>query len=115
MTTTTTAAAHQHARAGRDLWLLVLGRGISLFGTGVTRIAVPLLALQALHASPFEIGLLGAAGLAAWFVVALPAGALLEGRPLRRMMIAGDITCALALVSVPLAAGLARVTLAQLL
>ena len=113
--TTTATAAHQRARAGRDLWLLVLGRGVSLFGTGVTRIAIPLLALQALHASPFDIGLLGAAGLAAWFVVALPAGALLEGRPLRRTMIASDITCGLALVSVPLAAGLARVSLAQLL
>jgi MFS family permease len=112
--TTTTTASRRGAHRGRDLWLLVVGRGISLFGTGVTRIAVPLLALQVLHASPFDIGVLGAAGLAAWFVVALPAGALLEGRPLRRVMIASDITCGLALVSVPLASGLARVSLAQL-
>jgi len=115
MTTTTTAVAQQGARGDRDLWLLVLGRGISLFGTGVTRIAIPLFALLVLHASPFEIGVLGAAGLAAWFVVALPAGALLEGRSLRRTMVASDLVCALALVSVPLMAGLARVTLYQLL
>jgi MFS family permease len=115
MTTTTTAAARQRPRGGRDLRLLVLGRGISVLGTGVTRIAVPLFALQVLHASPFDIGALGAAALAAWFVVALPAGALLEGRPLRRMMIASDLTCALALVSVPVVAGIARVSLIQLL
>jgi MFS family permease len=115
MTTTSAAAQPGRVRAGRDLWLLVLGRGVSVFGTGVTRIAIPLLALQALHASPFDIGALGAAGLAAWFVVALPAGAFLEGRPLRRMMITSDLICALALVSVPLVAQLGRVTLIQLL
>ncbi|MFL6161954.1 MAG: MFS transporter [Jatrophihabitantaceae bacterium] len=115
MTSTATAAGRQGAPAGRDLRLIVLGRGINLLGTGVTRIAIPLLALQVLHASPFDIGALGAAALAAWFVVALPAGALLEGRRLRRVMIASDLMCAAALLSIPVATGIARVTLSQLL
>ena len=87
---------------------------MSLFGTGVTRVAVPLFALLTLNASSFDLGVLAAAGYLAWLVVALPAGALLESRPLRPVMVISDLSCAVALLSIPVAAGFAHVPLVQL-
>ena len=50
----------------RDFRLLVLGQGISAVGTAVSYVALPLIAVCALDAGPFEVSLITAAGYAAW-------------------------------------------------
>jgi MFS family permease len=49
-----------------------------LFGAGVGRVALPLLAVSVLDASAFEVGLLTAAQTAAFVVIGLPAGAVVD-------------------------------------
>src|ERR1700754_5121300 len=62
----------------RDFLLLWSGETVSQVGTMVSHLALPLLAATALDATPWEMGLLVAAERAAFLLVALPAGALLD-------------------------------------
>jgi MFS family permease len=95
----------------RRLWA---GDTISQFGTMVTLIALPLLAVKTLHASAFEVGLLTASETAAFLLVGLPAGAWVDRLRRRSVMIVNDLLRALLLGSLPLAAWLGVLTLAQL-
>ncbi|HEU5472904.1 MAG TPA: MFS transporter [Actinophytocola sp.] len=61
------------------------------FGAGVGRTAVPLLAVTALGATPFEVGVLLAAQTIAFVVIGLPAGAVVDRVRKRRTMIAMDL------------------------
>jgi MFS family permease len=102
------------SRLGRDFALLWAGQGVSQVGSAITPVALPLLALAALDASAADLGLLTAAGYAAWIFVGLPAGALLDRVRRRPVLIAADLGRALALASVPVAAAAGVLTLAQL-
>jgi MFS family permease len=62
----------------RDFLLLWSGQAVSQVGTRVGRVALPLLAVSALGATPWQMGLLTAAGTAAFLLVGLPAGVLLD-------------------------------------
>ena len=117
----TTAAAGPEGARARSLWrhrdfmLLWSGSLVSEMGSAVTDLAVPLLAVVALRASTFQVGLLTAAGSVAFLLVALPAGVIVTRRPKRRLMLGADLARAVILGSVPLAAWLwhvARATLA---
>ncbi|MFD7244521.1 MFS transporter [Streptomyces massasporeus] len=87
---------------------------VSYFGTAVTAVALPILALEQLDASTFEVGLLSAAGVAAWLVFGLSAGAWIERRTKRPLLIACDLIRAAVLLSVPLVAMLDLLTLPYL-
>ncbi|ACU74257.1 major facilitator superfamily MFS_1 [Catenulispora acidiphila DSM 44928] len=80
----------------------------------MTTVALPLTALAAAHATSFEVGVVTAAGYAAWAVVGLPAGVVVGRLPLRGTQIAMDLVRAGALVSVPVAWWFGSVTVAQL-
>jgi MFS family permease len=98
----------------RDFRLLWAGDTISQLGTQVTVLALPLLAVTTLHASPFQVGLLTTFEFASFLLVGLPAGAWVDRMRRRYVLIAGDIGRALLLGSLPLAAWLDVLSLPQL-
>jgi MFS family permease len=95
----------------RRLWA---AQAISVLGTQITVIALPLVAITVLRAQPLEIALLAASGLVPFLIFGLPAGVLIERLPRRPLMIACDLTRAALLISVPVAALAGWVTMAQL-
>jgi MFS family permease len=96
----------------RDFRWLLLGQTTSQFGAQISGVAVPLLAVSTLHASPFQAGLVTAAGTLAFAVIGLPAGAWLDRVRRRPVLVASDLSRAALLASVPLLAwlGLLRLT-----
>ncbi|WP_433559451.1 MFS transporter [Pseudonocardia xinjiangensis] len=87
----------------RNLWM---SQTVSLFGTGITLLALPLVALFALDASPLEIGLLWAVEYLPILLIGLPAGVWVGRLPLRAVMIGADLLRAVALLAVPIALAL---------
>lgn len=78
------------------------GQALAQVGSQVTELAIPVLAVLLLHATEFEVGLLNAAGVAAFLVVGLPAGAWIDRMRKRRVMIWADAVRAAALLALPL-------------
>jgi MFS family permease len=76
---------------------------VSLLGTEITALALPLLAALTLGASALEMGVLAAAGQVPFLLFSLPAGAWIDRLPRRPVLIATDVASSLLLVSVPLA------------
>src|SRR5690349_20857403 len=60
-------------------------------GSAVGGVALPLTALTVLHASPFEMGLITAAGYLAYLLISLPAGVIVERLPLRGTQVGADL------------------------
>ena len=113
-TATPAATVATPAAARSWFWRFFAGSLVSRVGSAVTTVALPLAALQLAHASSFEVGLITAAGYAAWALIGLPAGVLVGRLPLRGTQIAMDLVRAAALASVPLAWWFGSVTVAQL-
>ncbi|GAA3779949.1 MFS transporter [Micromonospora maritima] len=86
----------------------------SYLGSAVGAVALPLTALTVLDASAFEMGLVAAASFAAWLVIGLPAGVIVQRLPLRGAQVGADLARAVAVASVPLAWWWDRLTVAQL-
>src|SRR3954453_14496998 len=90
-----------HRRAFRNLWL---GQTISVFGDQVTLLAIPIIAVLNLGASPEQMGLLTAAGLLPNLLLSLPAGVWLDRvHRRRRLMILADLARAIVVASVAVA------------
>jgi MFS family permease len=87
---------------------------ISQLGTQVTLLALPLTAILVLHATPFEVGLLGSLEFLPFILVGLPAGVWVDRMRRRPILIAGDLGRALTLGSIPLAYELHNLTIWQL-
>jgi MFS family permease len=98
----------------RNFLLLWSGQTVSEMGSAVTQLALPLTAVVLLRASTFQVGLLTAAATAAFALIALPAGALVDRRAKRRLMIWCDAARMLIIGSVPLAAAFGLLTMGQL-
>ncbi|MFG2142925.1 MFS transporter [Streptomyces sp. NPDC048696] len=86
----------------RDFMLLWGGQTVSEIGSAVTVLALPLLAVVALNATPFQTGLLKAASGLAFLLVALPAGVLVDRYAKRRLMLWCDVARAAVVGLVPL-------------
>lgn len=99
----------------RDLRFILSGETVSALGTSVTATALPLTAVAVLDAGAFEVSLLSALTWLPWLVIGLQAGAWVDRLPPRPVLYTANLTCALALVSVPVAAGTGALTLAHLL
>jgi MFS family permease len=105
---------------GRTLWrhrnflLLWSGQTVSETGSAVTQLALPLTAVVVLRASTFQVGALAAAATLAFALIALPAGAIVDRRAKRWLMIWCDVARMLIIGSVPLAAAFGALTLGQL-
>jgi MFS family permease len=100
---------------GRQFGWLWAAYAVSTFGTWVAFDAFPLIAILALHAGPTEVSALAAAGLAVAAVVAVPLGPWVEFRRKRPVMIAMDLTRFAALMTVPVAYALGRLTFVHLM
>lgn len=98
-------------RRFRRLWAAY---AVSTFGTWVAFDAFPLIAILVLHAGPGAVAALAAVGLAAGAVAAVPLGPWIEFRSKRGVMIATDLVRFGALMSVPAAFALGRLTFLQL-
>ncbi len=95
----------------RKLWV---GRTISLVGSQVTRLALPLAAILILSAAPPQLGLLRALSSLPAVVISAFAGILVDRLPRRPIMIVADLARALLLFSIPLAAFFGELNLLQL-
>lgn len=98
----------------RDFRLLLIGQTTSQLGAQVSAVAIPLLAVLELHASPLHVGLVTASGTIAFAVVGLPAGAWLDTWRRRPVLIASDVVRAVLLATIPLAGLLGVLTITQL-
>jgi MFS family permease len=87
---------------------------ISQFGTQVTFLAVPLVAITLLNATPLEIGLLGTFEFLPFILFALPAGAWVDRLRRRPILIATDVGRAISLLSIPVAAAFDALTMPHL-
>ncbi|MEU7367180.1 MFS transporter [Streptomyces hygroscopicus] len=91
-------------RARRTGFRLLIGSHVlNETGAAATLVVLPLTAVLALDASAWQTALIESAYFAAYLVLGLPAGALVERMRLRRVMIAADVTRCVALASLPLA------------
>ncbi|MCX5192453.1 MFS transporter [Streptomyces sp. NBC_00249] len=95
----------------RPLWI---ADAVSQSGSAVTLLALPLVAIGTLDATPFEAGLLVMSEYLAFLLIGLPAGAWVDRLPLRPLMVAGDLGRAVLLLSIPVAGWLGVLTLPQL-
>jgi MFS family permease len=101
--------------ASRDFRLLLAGQTTSQLGAQVSGVALPLLAVVTLHATPFEVGMLGAASTIAFAVLGLPAGAWIDRVRRRPLLVATDVIRALLLATIPLASLFGILSMWQLL
>jgi MFS family permease len=98
----------------RDFVRLWTAQTISQFGTQVSLLAIPLVAVILLEASPFEVALLGTAEFLPFILFSLPAGAWVDRLRRRPILIAGDLGRALSLASIPIAHLAGELTIWQL-
>jgi MFS family permease len=98
----------------RDFLRLWSAQSISVLGSQVTILALPLAAILVLDASAFEVALLTAVEYAPFLVFALPAGVWVDRWPRRPVLIVADIGRALVLLSVPAAYAADILTIWQL-
>ncbi|HXM52057.1 MAG TPA: MFS transporter [Candidatus Binatus sp.] len=97
-----------------DFLKLWAGDTVSQFGSQVTLLAVPTVAILLLHAGPFQVGVLSALEFLAFPTLGLVAGVYADRLRRRPIMIACDLGRFLALGSIPLAFVLNFLTLEQL-
>jgi MFS family permease len=76
---------------------------ISLLGTQVTFIAIPVIAVLILNATPFEVALIGTLEFLPFLLFTLPAGVWVDRLPRRRILITGDVGRAVLLATIPVA------------
>jgi MFS family permease len=87
---------------------------ISQFGTQVSQLALPLVAILVLDASAFEVAALSTFEFLPFILFTLPAGVWVDRLRRRPILIAGDLGRAALLLTVPLAYLTDTLTLAQL-
>ncbi|WLA85010.1 MFS transporter [Bradyrhizobium elkanii] len=98
----------------RSYLALLVGQTISLLGSNVTLLALPLTAITLLDAGPAQTGLLLACGRAPYLVVSLFAGVVVDRLPHRRILLTANLVMAATLATIPLFANLGHLGLVQL-
>lgn len=113
MTSVTVAA--ERLSGNRNFRLLWIGETTSRFGTAVSTIVLPFVAISVLDANAFLVGLLASSVWLSWLLVGLPAGAWVDRLPARRVMLVCDFVSAALLISVPVAYWFGVLTIWQLI
>lgn len=98
----------------RDFMKLWIGQSISEFGTPVSQIAIPWIAIKIIDASAFEVAALTTVQFLPFLLFALPAGVWVDRLQRRSVLIAGDAGRAVLLATIPVAYVYDVLTLAQL-
>ena len=102
------------AGLGRPFVKFWIAATTSSFGTAVTDVAVPLLAVLTFHASALQVAGLLAIEQVSWLLIGLPAGVWVDRWSRRAVLILCDLGRAALIISIPVAAVLGALTLAQL-
>jgi MFS family permease len=97
-----------------DFLKLWLGHAVSLFGSEITALAIPLTAILTLDAGPIEMGILAASGTTPSLIFGLAAGVWVDRVRRRPVLIASDLIRASLLLSIPAAWALGGLTLPYL-
>ncbi len=87
-------------RAERNFRLLWIGQGISMVGSEVTKLAVPLLALHELHAGSAQVGLLRAGSTTPALDVTLFVGVFVDRMRRRTLLVTTNLAQAALLIAV---------------
>lgn len=87
---------------------------ISQFGTQVSNLAIPLVAILVLDATPFEVASLGTVLFLPFIIFTLPAGVWVDRMQRRPILVAGDLGRAGLLATIPIAYFADALTLGQL-
>ena len=87
---------------------------VSQFGTQISLLALPLVAIDVLHVSAFKVAALTTVEFLPFLVVSLPAGVWVDRLPRRPILIAGDLARAGLLASIPIAYWMDVLTIWQL-
>ena len=98
----------------RDFRHLWAAETVSQVGTQVTLLALPVVAVTVLAATPLQMGFLTALETAAFLVIGLPAGAWVDRWRRRRVLVTADLVRAVTLATLPVAYLLDVLTLGQL-
>jgi MFS family permease len=114
MTPATTGAVRGALWRQRDFRVFWTGETTSQLGSAVTVVALPLVAVNSLHADTFVVTLLTASTWLPWVAFGLPAGAWVDRLPRRPVMLACDAVSFVAFASVPAAAWAGVLSIAQL-
>jgi predicted MFS family arabinose efflux permease len=116
-----TEARHGDARQrSRSLWFdhrfrrLWAAQTLPWLELAVTSLALPLVAITALDASPLEVGILGAMRYLPQLLLSLPLGIAVDRRRRRPVMLSAELVRFATLATVPLAALFGVLTMAQL-
>ncbi len=97
-----------------DFLKLWIGQTISVFGSQITILALPLVAASLLRASPMEMGMMLAVETVPYLLVGLFAGVWVDRRPRRPILIATNLGRAALLLVVPVVWDLHILGMAQL-
>ena len=97
-----------------DFTKLWIASTISLFGTQVSLLAIPVIAVLILKVPPFEVALLGTFEFLPFLLFTLPAGVWVDRLPRRAILIAGDLGRAVLLATIPIAFAFNVLTIYQL-
>lgn len=117
MTTTSPESTPESTRgpfASADFRRFFAARTMADTGTEVGALAMPLLAVLTLDATPGQVGLLGALTTAAYLIIGLPAGVWTDRLRRRPVIVVSQFLHGLVLLSIPFAWALGVLTLAQL-
>ena len=97
-----------------DFLKLWTAESVSVLGTQVTQLAIPLIAATVLQVTAFEFGLLNTIEMAPFILLSLPAGVWVDRLRRRPILIVGDLGRAVAIGSIPVAFAFGALTLLQL-
>ncbi|MFI1994554.1 MFS transporter [Actinoplanes sp. NPDC020271] len=107
----TTAAA----RWRTDFRYIWSGETASLFGTQILQLAMPLTAITYLHATPGQLGVLGAVTYLPFLILGLPAGVFVDRWRRRPILVASNLGQMAGIGAVPVLAALGLLTFPLLL
>ncbi len=107
-------AIAMNASRKRDFRLLLAAIGVSAVGSRITRTALPMAAILVLDATPLQLGWLSVLGVLPGALVAWWAGAWIDRRSRRAVLVGADWMRALLIATIPLAALHGSLTLIHL-
>jgi MFS family permease len=98
-------------RGNRAFTALWYSETVSLFGSQVTFIAIPLLAALTLNAGAFEMGLIAAVETLPYLLFSLPAGVLADRIDRRRLLIVANLARAALVLAIPMSVAFGALSL----